>query len=118
MQLPIWFAIQLFQNYKIASLNYLIWSCSYVIFLLFLSSFFSAVADKLLRYTLDKHGLERVKIIASDNLWEPISLFMMLDTELRDVVDVIGYDISSQDTEKGFIKSINSGQIRNAFKIL
>ncbi|XP_069049074.1 galactocerebrosidase isoform X1 [Lepisosteus oculatus] len=45
---------------------------------------------KLLRYTLDKSGLERVKIIASDNLWEPISLYMLLDAELLNVVDVIG----------------------------
>uniref|UniRef100_A0A8C5CME6 Galactocerebrosidase n=1 Tax=Gadus morhua TaxID=8049 RepID=A0A8C5CME6_GADMO len=45
---------------------------------------------KLLRYTLDKSGLESVRIIASDNLWEPISLFMLLDQELRRAVDVIG----------------------------
>ncbi|CAL8285610.1 unnamed protein product [Lota lota] len=45
---------------------------------------------KLLRYTLDKSGLQSVRIIASDNLWEPISLFMLLDQELRRSVDVIG----------------------------
>ncbi|CAL8271411.1 unnamed protein product [Merluccius merluccius] len=45
---------------------------------------------KLLRYTLDKSGLERVRIIASDNLWEPISLCMRLDQELERVIDVIG----------------------------
>ena len=46
---------------------------------------------QLLRYTLDKSGLESVRIIASDNLWEPISLYMLLDQELRRTVDVIGY---------------------------
>lgn len=45
---------------------------------------------QLLRYTLDKNGLERVRIIASDNLWEPISLSMLLDPELSRAVDVIG----------------------------
>uniref|UniRef100_A0A8C5R9Z1 Galactocerebrosidase n=1 Tax=Leptobrachium leishanense TaxID=445787 RepID=A0A8C5R9Z1_9ANUR len=45
---------------------------------------------KLLRYTLDKNGLEGVRIIASDNLWEPISYWMLRDTELHRVVDVIG----------------------------
>lgn len=45
---------------------------------------------QILRYTLDKNGLERVKIIASDNLWEPITLFVLLDQELREAVDVLG----------------------------
>ncbi|XP_026186802.1 galactocerebrosidase [Mastacembelus armatus] len=45
---------------------------------------------KLLRYTLDKNGLERVRIIASDNLWEPIALSLLLDPELSRAVDVIG----------------------------
>ncbi|XP_075388486.1 galactocerebrosidase isoform X2 [Tenrec ecaudatus] len=45
---------------------------------------------KMLRAMLNHHGLERVKIIASDNLWEPISASMMLDAELLKVVDVIG----------------------------
>uniref|UniRef100_A0A669BSW4 Galactocerebrosidase n=1 Tax=Oreochromis niloticus TaxID=8128 RepID=A0A669BSW4_ORENI len=45
---------------------------------------------KLLRYTLDKSGLERVKIIASDNLWEPIAFSLLLDPELSTAVDVIG----------------------------
>ncbi|KAM4624713.1 galactocerebrosidase isoform 1-T1 [Polymixia lowei] len=45
---------------------------------------------KLLRYTLDKSGLERVRIIASDNLWEPIALSLLLDQELSRTVDVIG----------------------------
>ncbi|XP_056623840.1 galactocerebrosidase [Triplophysa dalaica] len=45
---------------------------------------------KILRYTLDKSGLERVKIIASDNLWEPISSSVVADSELRDAVDVLG----------------------------
>ncbi|XP_043553098.1 galactocerebrosidase isoform X3 [Chiloscyllium plagiosum] len=45
---------------------------------------------ELLRYTMDKMGLEQVKIIASDNLWEPISWSVLQDTELCDVVDIIG----------------------------
>ncbi|XP_029900857.1 galactocerebrosidase isoform X1 [Myripristis murdjan] len=45
---------------------------------------------KLLRYTLDKSGLKKVRIIASDNLWEPISLSLLLDQELSKAVDVIG----------------------------
>uniref|UniRef100_UPI00398F6718 galactocerebrosidase isoform X3 n=1 Tax=Pristiophorus japonicus TaxID=55135 RepID=UPI00398F6718 len=44
----------------------------------------------LLRYTMDKMGLEQVKIIASDNLWEPISWSVLHYTELYDVVDIIG----------------------------
>ncbi|KAM5272873.1 galactocerebrosidase isoform 2-T2 [Ctenodactylus gundi] len=45
---------------------------------------------KALRKMLDSHGLQRVKIIASDNLWEPISSSMLMDPELLQVVDVIG----------------------------
>ncbi|XP_051775769.1 galactocerebrosidase [Erpetoichthys calabaricus] len=45
---------------------------------------------KLLRYTLDKQGLERVKIIASDNLWQPISFSVLHDAELQDAVSVLG----------------------------
>uniref|UniRef100_A0A8C2XJW0 Galactocerebrosidase n=1 Tax=Cyclopterus lumpus TaxID=8103 RepID=A0A8C2XJW0_CYCLU len=44
----------------------------------------------LLRYTLDKSGLETVRIIASDNLWEPVVLSLLLDPELSRAVDVIG----------------------------
>ncbi|CAM4571360.1 unnamed protein product [Lepidochelys olivacea] len=51
---------------------------------------FSSKYIKLLRYTLDKRSLQRVRIIASDNLWEPISFFMMIDSELHQVVDIIG----------------------------
>ncbi|XP_053330985.1 galactocerebrosidase [Spea bombifrons] len=51
---------------------------------------FDAKYIKLLRYTLDKNGLERVGIVASDNLWEPISYWMLRDPELLRVVDVIG----------------------------
>ncbi|OPJ81598.1 galactocerebrosidase isoform B [Patagioenas fasciata monilis] len=47
-------------------------------------------AVELLRYTLDKHGLQQVRIIASDRLWEPISVVLLLDSELHGVVDVIG----------------------------
>ncbi|XP_031735158.1 galactocerebrosidase isoform X1 [Anarrhichthys ocellatus] len=45
---------------------------------------------KLLRYTLDKSGLDTVRIIASDNLWEPVVLSLLLDPELSRAVDVIG----------------------------
>ncbi|NXX91720.1 GALC Galactocerebrosidase, partial [Centropus bengalensis] len=51
---------------------------------------FSSKYIKLLRYTLDKHGLQQVRIIASDRLWEPISFVLLIDSELRGVVDVIG----------------------------
>ena len=39
---------------------------------------------------LNYQGLQQVKIIASDNLWEPISASMLLDSELLKVIDVIG----------------------------
>uniref|UniRef100_A0A8C0PPX3 Galactocerebrosidase n=1 Tax=Canis lupus familiaris TaxID=9615 RepID=A0A8C0PPX3_CANLF len=45
---------------------------------------------KVLRRMLNYQGLDRVKIIASDNLWEPISASMLLDSELLKVIDVIG----------------------------
>ncbi|KAJ0063075.1 hypothetical protein NL108_011629, partial [Boleophthalmus pectinirostris] len=45
---------------------------------------------KLLRYTLDKQGLEHVRIVASDNQWEPIALNVLKDPELSAAVDVIG----------------------------
>ncbi|TNM95964.1 galactocerebrosidase [Takifugu flavidus] len=45
---------------------------------------------KLLRYTLDKSGLEEVKIIASDSLWQPITRSLLLDAELHRAVDIIG----------------------------
>ncbi|KAM6075418.1 galactocerebrosidase isoform 3-T3 [Chlamydotis macqueenii] len=51
---------------------------------------FSSKYIKLLRYTLDKHGLQQVRIIASDRLWDPISFVLLLDSELHEVVDVIG----------------------------
>ncbi|XP_053553556.1 galactocerebrosidase isoform X1 [Bombina bombina] len=51
---------------------------------------FDVTYIKLLRYTLDKRGLGRVGIIASDNLWEPISFHMLHDPELLRVVDAIG----------------------------
>lgn len=50
-----------------------------------------AVAVKLLRYTLDKSGLEKVKIVANDNLWQPISSSVLLDEELSKAVEVLGY---------------------------
>ncbi|XP_008579433.1 PREDICTED: galactocerebrosidase [Galeopterus variegatus] len=45
---------------------------------------------KVLRKMLNYQGLQQVKIIASDNLWQPISAAMLLDSELLKVVDVIG----------------------------
>ncbi|XP_074091686.1 galactocerebrosidase isoform X2 [Macrotis lagotis] len=45
---------------------------------------------KVLRKTLDQSGLERVKIIASDFLWRPISLAMLKDPELMEAVHIIG----------------------------
>ncbi|XP_055989589.1 galactocerebrosidase [Sorex fumeus] len=45
---------------------------------------------KVLRRMLNYQGLQQVKIIASDNLWEPISASMLLDSKLFEVVDVIG----------------------------
>ncbi|XP_045418361.1 galactocerebrosidase isoform X4 [Lemur catta] len=45
---------------------------------------------KVLRKMLNDQGLQRVKIIASDNLWEPISASMLLDAELLKAIDVIG----------------------------
>ncbi|KAM5240699.1 galactocerebrosidase isoform 2-T5 [Hipposideros larvatus] len=45
---------------------------------------------KVLRRMLNYQGLQHVKIIASDNLWEPISTSMLLDSELLKAIDVIG----------------------------
>ncbi|XP_076979362.1 galactocerebrosidase isoform X5 [Tamandua tetradactyla] len=45
---------------------------------------------KLLREMLNFQGFQRVKIIVSDNLWEPISASVLLDPELLKVIDVIG----------------------------
>ncbi|ELV12480.1 Galactocerebrosidase [Tupaia chinensis] len=44
----------------------------------------------VLRKMLNYQGFQKVKIIASDNLWEPISASMLLDSELLKVIDVIG----------------------------
>lgn len=49
-----------------------------------------SMSPKELRKMLDYEGLQRVRIIASDNLWEPISSSVLLDQELWKVVDVIG----------------------------
>uniref|UniRef100_A0A8C8CAQ8 Galactocerebrosidase n=1 Tax=Oncorhynchus tshawytscha TaxID=74940 RepID=A0A8C8CAQ8_ONCTS len=45
---------------------------------------------KLRRHTLDKGGLEKVRIIASDNLWQPITYSVLVDGELAEALDVIG----------------------------
>ncbi|XP_061099659.1 galactocerebrosidase-like isoform X1 [Conger conger] len=60
---------------------------------------------KLLRYTLDKSGLERVKIIASDSLWQPISRSILLDPELRNAVEVIGAHYPGTHTVEDALKS-------------
>ncbi|CAB1432140.1 unnamed protein product [Pleuronectes platessa] len=60
---------------------------------------------KLLRYTLDKNGLERVRIIASDNLWEPIALSLLLDPELSKAVDVIGAHYPGTNTVTDALKT-------------
>uniref|UniRef100_A0A8C4GX35 Galactocerebrosidase n=1 Tax=Dicentrarchus labrax TaxID=13489 RepID=A0A8C4GX35_DICLA len=60
---------------------------------------------KLLRYTLDKNGLEGVRIIASDNLWEPITLYLLLDPELGRAVDVIGAHYPGTTTVKEAVKT-------------
>ncbi|XDV43033.1 hypothetical protein PO909_011585 [Leuciscus waleckii] len=60
---------------------------------------------KLLRYTLDKSGLERVKIIASDNLWEPITSVMIADRELQDAVEVLGVHYPGTNTVPKALKT-------------
>ncbi|KAG5265338.1 hypothetical protein AALO_G00241180 [Alosa alosa] len=60
---------------------------------------------KLLRYTLDKNGLDKVKIIASDNLWEPIAFYVLQDEELSAAVDVIGAHYPGTTTIKEALES-------------
>ena len=48
---------------------------------------------------LNYQGLQHVKIIASDNLWEPISVSMLLDSELLKAVDVVGSGVFSFENE-------------------
>uniref|UniRef100_A0A672YTN4 Galactocerebrosidase n=1 Tax=Sphaeramia orbicularis TaxID=375764 RepID=A0A672YTN4_9TELE len=60
---------------------------------------------KLLRYTLDKSGLDTVRIIASDNLWEPITRSLLLDPELSRAVDVIGAHYPGTTTVAGALKT-------------
>ncbi|XP_051905572.1 galactocerebrosidase-like [Hippocampus zosterae] len=60
---------------------------------------------KLLRYTLDKSGLESVRIIANDNLWQPISHALLLDPELSSVVDVIGAHYPGTNTVEDALKT-------------
>ncbi|XP_063146260.1 galactocerebrosidase isoform X1 [Candoia aspera] len=61
---------------------------------------FNSKYIKTLRYTLDKQELQRVQIIASDDLWEPISFFMLVDSELREAVDIIGAHYPGTETVK------------------
>uniref|UniRef100_A0A8C1ARP9 Galactocerebrosidase n=1 Tax=Cyprinus carpio carpio TaxID=630221 RepID=A0A8C1ARP9_CYPCA len=60
---------------------------------------------KLLRYTLDKRGLERVKIIASDNLWEPITSVVIADKELQDAVEILGVHYPGTNTVPKALKT-------------
>ncbi|KAM8913501.1 galactocerebrosidase isoform 1-T1 [Spinachia spinachia] len=60
---------------------------------------------KLLRYTLDKSGLDTVRIIASDNLWEPVVLSVLLDPELSRAVDVIGAHYPGTNSVKEALKT-------------
>ncbi|KAG1972884.1 galactocerebrosidase [Pimephales promelas] len=66
---------------------------------------FNSKYIKLLRYTLDKSGLERVKIIASDNLWEPIASDMIADRELQDAVEVLGVHYPGTNTVPNALKT-------------
>ncbi|XP_056090978.1 galactocerebrosidase [Rhinichthys klamathensis goyatoka] len=66
---------------------------------------FNSKYIKLLRYTLDKSGLERVKIIASDNLWEPITSVMIADRELQDAVEVLGVHYPGTNTVPNALKT-------------
>ncbi|KAL4232058.1 hypothetical protein ACF0H5_009636 [Mactra antiquata] len=45
---------------------------------------------KVLRSMSDEAGLNDVKIVAADGLWEPISLDITLDAALAEAVDIIG----------------------------
>ncbi|XP_063080175.1 galactocerebrosidase [Engraulis encrasicolus] len=66
---------------------------------------FNSKYIKLLRYTLDKAGLNGVKIIASDNLWEPITSSVLQDVELSNAVDVIGAHYPGTNTVAEALKS-------------
>ncbi|KAM6950300.1 galactocerebrosidase-like [Lycodopsis pacificus] len=60
---------------------------------------------KLLRYTLDKSGLDTVRIIASDSLWEPVVQSLLLDPELSRAVDVIGAHYPGTSSVKEALKT-------------
>ncbi|KAK9959497.1 hypothetical protein ABG768_009621 [Culter alburnus] len=66
---------------------------------------FNSKYIKLLRYTLDKSGLERVKIIASDNLWEPITSVLIDDKQLQDAVEVLGVHYPGTNTVPEALKT-------------
>ncbi|XP_051724527.1 galactocerebrosidase [Ctenopharyngodon idella] len=66
---------------------------------------FNSKYIKLLRYTLDKSGLERVKIIASDNLWEPITSVLVDDKQLQDAVEVLGVHYPGTNTVPEALKT-------------
>uniref|UniRef100_A0A8C6WWP6 Galactocerebrosidase n=1 Tax=Neogobius melanostomus TaxID=47308 RepID=A0A8C6WWP6_9GOBI len=63
------------------------------------------VGIRLLRYTLDKQGLEHVRIVASDNLWEPIALSVLKDPELSAAIDVLGAHYPGTNTVLDALKS-------------
>ncbi|XP_016319440.1 galactocerebrosidase-like [Sinocyclocheilus anshuiensis] len=66
---------------------------------------FNSKYIKLLRYTLDKRGLERVKIIASDNLWEPITSVVFADKDLQDAVEILGVHYPGTNTVPKALKT-------------
>uniref|UniRef100_A0A672SMA9 Galactocerebrosidase n=1 Tax=Sinocyclocheilus grahami TaxID=75366 RepID=A0A672SMA9_SINGR len=66
---------------------------------------FNSKYIKLLRYTLDKRGLERVKIIASDNLWEPITSVVFADKVLQDAVEILGVHYPGTNTVPKALKT-------------
>ncbi|KAM3855341.1 galactocerebrosidase isoform 1-T1 [Vipera latastei] len=61
---------------------------------------FNSKYIKILRYALDKQDLQRVQIIASDYLWEPISFYMLTDSELHEAVSIIGAHYPGTETVK------------------
>ncbi|XP_044520922.1 galactocerebrosidase-like [Gracilinanus agilis] len=60
---------------------------------------------KTLRTMLNQKGLERVKIIANDQFWQPLSAFMQFDRVLLDAIDVIGVHYPGARTENDSLKT-------------
>ncbi|XP_049626524.1 galactocerebrosidase [Suncus etruscus] len=81
---------------------------------------FNADYIKVLRKMLDYQGLHHVKIIASDNLWEPISFAMLFDQKLHQAIEVIGAHypgtssvLNAQLTEKKLWSSEDYSTVNN-----